>query len=157
MSSMSQVKIWPTARYRITQKSYLPRHLGGDFEIIDPDYVGPGLREPAPQYVVWDGKPGPHMEATDDAGREAIARAGKQSLTPANSLSMVMGEETDLDTQILGMQRTLQDLLLKRHHLAAPALVVPETLQTVASPMPAVPAPPVAQAPVYAVPPPPKA
>jgi hypothetical protein len=62
---------WPECDYTLTQRAYAPRVPGADPEMLDAGTV-----------VRYKGKPGPHMQATDDEGRIAIAMAGNQTLNP---------------------------------------------------------------------------
>lgn len=163
MSHMSHPGyIWPTARYRLTQKSYIARLPGEDPEIIDPELTGANGQPLHDPFVIWNGKPGPHMEPTCPLGEEAVKRAGPQTLTPINELSLVLGEDTDLDTRIAKMHRELTQLMLQRQGMPTgmdQTLVhagIPNGPAEVPANMP--PAPPavaIVPPPVYAVPPPP--
>lgn len=68
---------WPTARYRLKARAYMPRMPGFDHEMLEPGTE-----------VFWNGKPGPHMDALDEAGAEALLRAGPQSLDPFGSVPL---------------------------------------------------------------------
>ena len=103
---------WPAARYRLIQKSFIPRAPGDEHELIDPEMNG------VDPHVIWDGKPGPHMQATDEIGSEAIKRAGRQTLNPTSELSLVLGEEQDLRKQLADAQRLVAMIAMK---LSSPA------------------------------------
>lgn len=96
---------WPAARYKLMQKSFIPREPFGEHELIDPERDDP--------YVVWDGKPGPHMQATDEIGAEAIKKAGRQTLNPTSELSLVLGEEQDLRKQLAEAMKLVTFLSMK--------------------------------------------
>lgn len=144
---------WPVARYRLLQKSYIARTPDGEHELIDPE--APGV-DP---HVIWSGKPGPHMEATCELGQAAKARAGMQTLNPASQLSLVMGEDANLDNQIREMQARLTEMLMQRHHMATAPMPEPGA-PMLQEPPPNAPeviaAAPVAPPPVYKIPKPPR-
>jgi hypothetical protein len=120
---------WPLAKYKLLVKSYIPRRPGEEHEIIDPTHeITDGVFEDP--FIWWNGKPGPHMEPTCDAGREAQARAGFQELDPTKELSLVLGEGAELQAKTADLMSALFALLGKQAtltNLQPPVLSPPAT------------------------------
>lgn len=157
----------PTGRYRLLMQSYMPRSPGLDSELLEPGTE-----------VVWDGKPGPHMQPIDGGAQVAYVTAGadKMTLDPfarlpltdaatdddllAERIARAMGPAMISALSKLGfMQQTLpQDPTLAR---AMTAGVVEMPMQQVAPPPevlpPPPPAPPEVLPPPGVLPPPPAA
>jgi len=76
---------WPAAKYRLLDRAYMGMFPGDEPRIVE-----------AGAEVIWDGKPGPHMEALDDEGRAAKERAGIQRLDFTSVAPMTVGDEQDL-------------------------------------------------------------
>lgn len=85
---MSEI-IFPRGRYRLTQKALMPRNPGGE-----PELLLPGTE------VIYEGKPGPHMEALDDDAKVAKALAGEQRLDPHNFEPLVGDDDDRLAVKI---------------------------------------------------------
>ncbi len=137
---------WPTCKYRLTQKAYIARAPGLEPEIIDPN------RETNPDdpFITYDGKPGPHMQATCAVGQAAIDAAGPQTLDPTNTLSLVMGDVGDGALRMKELMGEMFAIMAKQAAVVAgPPAVLP------APDAPFTPAPVKAPAPIFAVPPPP--
>lgn len=81
---------YPTGRYVLNQKAHMARTPGGDVEMLE------GGTE-----IVYDGKPGPHMDALDDDARLAKAMAGQQDLHPENKIALTMGSAEDRRTEAM--------------------------------------------------------
>jgi hypothetical protein len=75
---------WPTTEYTLTRRAYMPRFPGSDHELLEEQTK-----------VVWDGKPGPHMEPLTDEGREAVQRAGPQVLDFTQHEPLSAGDDED--------------------------------------------------------------
>ena len=76
---------WPAAKYRLLDRAYMGMFPGDEPRIVE-----------AGAEVIWDGKPGPHMEALDDDGRAAKERAGFQRLDFTSVAPMTVGDEQDV-------------------------------------------------------------
>jgi len=123
---------WPRTEYILSQTAYIARKPGGVSEVLQ-----------AGTKIVFQGRPGPHMEATDDAGRAAKARAGEQFTDPLRRLHLQASrpDATDLleaiANRLVGTPTTPLPVLTPQ---AAPAAPQPP-------PAPAVPPPPPPSAP----------
>jgi hypothetical protein len=124
--------VWPQAKYRLTQESYIGRIPGARHERL-----GEGAE------IVWDGMPGPHMEPLDDQARANVAHAtkmrGMQTLDPTSALSLVVGEVDDIDAETEALQARLDALKAQRTRAQiegrATAAMPPPTLATVPAPV----------------------
>jgi len=154
---------WPVARYRLTEKAFIPRQPGEDHELIDPDAVSKSGVTPDP-FVIYDGMPGPHMQPTCPLGEAAVAeakriKAGDYVLDPTKRLSLIVGEPAEMQSRaqalfaellaIMAQQATMGAAFLAPGGALAAQAVQPITAQPQAGYVP--PAPP-APAPVYAAP-----
>ncbi len=68
---------WPLGHYRLLVRAYIPRAPGQEHQLLEAD-----------QEVLWQGKPGPHMYPLDDAAKEAVTRAGPQSIDPSSYIPL---------------------------------------------------------------------
>lgn len=107
MARRNDAAKWPPGRYRLSQKAYMARVPGGDHEVLDEGTE-----------VVWDGLPGPHMDALDAQAKANVEHAqkthGTQTLDPTNELSLILGEIDDVDAEIEKAQAHTAALIAKR-------------------------------------------
>lgn len=82
---------WPAARYRLLAKAYIPRSPGREHEVLEEGAE-----------VVWDGKPGPHMQPLDEEGEAAMLRAGPQKLDPFGTIQLNAASEEELMGERIG-------------------------------------------------------
>lgn len=62
VSADTPIEVVTPGRYRLTAKAHLPKHPGGEPELLDEGAE-----------VTFAGRPGPHMEPLDEAARKAKA------------------------------------------------------------------------------------
>ena len=81
---MSDIE-WPTAKYRLNQPAHIGMFPGDEHRILE-----------AGVEILYDGKPGPHMDPVDEAAHAAKARVGKQVLDFTQVEPLTHGDEQDL-------------------------------------------------------------
>lgn len=144
---MSDIE-WPTAKYRLNQPAHIGMFPGDEHRVLD-----------AGVEILYDGKPGPHMDPVDEAAHAAKARVGKQVLDFTQVEPLTHGDEQDLlaeRTAVAVVKALAAAGVLPTARVAAAPQVA-----AAAAPMVAVPgltietAPPVAAAPPPPPPPPP--
>lgn len=98
---------YPVGRYRLTQRSYVPRVPGAMCEVLDEGAE-----------ISFDGAPGAHMEPVDDDARAAIALAERErrlgSLDPTASLSLTQSPDTQ-NAVLVDRVEALRDEIERLH------------------------------------------
>ena len=139
---MAQQQEWPEATYILRQAAFMPTKPGGRCQWLQ-----------AGASVTYQGKPGPHMEATCEEGREALKRAGEQTLSPLNRLALHGTSDDDL-LEAMRNNQAFGEFLRLRAEREIPQVKLPGAASPVAVPKPPA-APPVAAAGKGVPPPPP--
>jgi len=80
---MSEQITWPRATYRLTEEAYMPRVPGAGDEML-----------PVGTEIIFDGKPGGHMEAMDADGQLAKSLAGTSGTGSVHNNSPLEAEDT---------------------------------------------------------------
>lgn len=129
-----EIQKWPVGRYKLTEKAFMGRVPGAQHELLD-----------AGTEVASDVMPAPHFEPLDTQARANVEHAlkvrGPQTLDPTQSLSLVLGEVDDVDSEIDELMARIEALKATRRGVqvrggavqaapAAPPQVVPDPADT---------------------------
>jgi hypothetical protein len=95
---------WPVGKYRLGEKSEMPRRPGGERELLE-----------AETEVWYDGMPGIHMEPLDAQAQANIDHVmnfhgGFKPLDPTSNLSIITGEVDDNNARIAELEAQIQTL-----------------------------------------------
>lgn len=105
---MTEITTFSAGRYRLLRKSYLPRRPGEMCEVLDEGAE-----------VLFDGRPGPHLDPLDDVARQNVERAGVTRdlsvLDPMDALPLTVGDQGET------VQGEVQRLRAELAHLLAAA------------------------------------
>jgi hypothetical protein len=117
---------WPAASYKLNQRAYMPRSPGFDHDVLEEGTT-----------VLWDGKPGPHMDPLDDTARAAKERAGEMTLDWTQYMPL-NGDATDEDMMTSKIIRIMAGVMAKQNAAPAP-ITAPAPVLSTAPPAPPLP------------------